>query len=328
MTAVLCAIGMQRGLKCGVVPRSLLSIPGSASHDMTARLWDVSSGGSFRCKRTLRGHEHAVTGITFVRVSSASGGEDSAGGEAAASGASSSATQERVATASRDSTVRVWDPESGSALGVLYGHKEWARQVAAVPPQRPGSIFPDVPNVLVSCSSDKTVRVWDAGSMEAGAVLSGHENVVECVALSSREQATVMRRTFAASAAVAEAVGAADGSVDASVAASGVFAGLYAVSGDRNCKIIVWDLAASAAVAELSGHSSWVRGVSFHPHGCLVVSASEDRTLRVWDVARGATRVVVEGCHRDFVAGLALHSTLPLFATAGLDGVAKVWACS
>lgn len=303
----------------------LWSLAGSASHDLTARLWDVSSGGSFRCKRTLRGHEHAVTGITFVRVSSPSSGE-----EAAATNPSSD-LEERVATASRDSTIRLWDPESGGAVGVLRGHKEWVRRVAASPPPHAGSISPDSPNVIVSCSSDKTVRVWDASNLTEKAVLTRHENVVECVALSSREQATVMRRTMAASAAVAEAVGGADGAGSSASATSADLSGssgLYVVSGDRNCTIIVWDLASSAAIAELTGHSSWVRGVAFHHHGCLVVSASEDKTLRVWDVARGATRASVEGCHKDFVTSVALHNSLPLIATAGLDGVAKVWACN
>ncbi len=31
------------------------------------------------------------------------------------------------------------------------------------------------------------------------------------------------------------------------------------------------------------GHDNWVRGVQFHPGGKFIVSASDDKTLRVWD---------------------------------------------
>lgn len=105
-------------------------------------------------------------------------------------------------------------------------------------------------------------------------------------------------------------------------------AGLFVVSGDRDCTVIVWDIAAKDALAELKGHTSWIRGVAFHPCGSLVLSAAEDRTMRVWDVARRTARHIVEGCQEDFVTGLAAHPGMALVATTGLEGTARVWQCA
>ncbi len=50
------------------------------------------------------------------------------------------------------------------------------------------------------------------------------------------------------------------------------------------------DAATGARLRELKGHGGGVRKVVFSPSGALVASASDDRTLRVWDPATGAQR--------------------------------------
>ncbi|HEY8144444.1 MAG TPA: hypothetical protein VIG06_17300, partial [Kofleriaceae bacterium] len=50
------------------------------------------------------------------------------------------------------------------------------------------------------------------------------------------------------------------------------------------------DAATGARVRELKGHGGGVRKVVFSPSGRLIASASDDRTLRVWDPATGAER--------------------------------------
>jgi WD40 repeat protein len=59
----------------------------------------------------------------------------------------------RLASASLDNTVRVWDASSGVCLRVLEGHTSYVRSVTALGDGR-----------LASASRDKTVRVWDASS--------------------------------------------------------------------------------------------------------------------------------------------------------------------
>lgn len=51
------------------------------------------------------------------------------------------------------------------------------------------------------------------------------------------------------------------------------------------------------------GHDNWVRGVVFHPGGKYLLSASDDKTLRVWDVANKRTYKTLEA-HQHFVTSL------------------------
>jgi WD40 repeat protein len=80
----------------------------------------------------------------------------------------------RLATASRDRTIKVWDAASGRGLVNLAGHADRVTAVAFSPD---GSL-------LVSGAADRTVRVWDVASGQARAHFSAHQNVVSAVAFS------------------------------------------------------------------------------------------------------------------------------------------------
>jgi WD40 repeat protein len=80
----------------------------------------------------------------------------------------------RLASASADKTVIIWDTEKRSAIHHLQGHKEPVRAVA----------FSTDGNRLISGSEDHTVRLWDAGRGMLMQMLEGHEDVVTAVAFS------------------------------------------------------------------------------------------------------------------------------------------------
>jgi hypothetical protein len=54
------------------------------------------------------------------------------------------------------------------------------------------------------------------------------------------------------------------------------------------------------ALAVMVGHQHWVRSAEFSPDGRRVVTASVDRTARLWDPATGALLATLEG-HTDRV---------------------------
>lgn len=48
--------------------------------------------------------------------------------------------------------------------------------------------------------------------------------------------------------------------------------------------IQVWDVGVGVCLFTLTGHDNWVRGIVFHPGGKYMISASDDKTIRVWDI--------------------------------------------
>ena len=62
--------------------------------------------------------------------------------------------------------------------------------------------------------------------------------------------------------------------------------GQFLVSGNEEC-ILVWDILTGQNIATLTGHSGWVRGLTFFPDGKRLISLSQgnfDSTVHVWDV--------------------------------------------
>lgn len=54
-----------------------------------------------------------------------------------------------------------------------------------------------------------------------------------------------------------------------------------------------------------AGHDNWVRGVKFHPGGKYLVSASDDKTVRVWNIANKRYQKTIDA-HSHFVTSIGL----------------------
>jgi WD40 repeat protein len=74
----------------------------------------------------------------------------------------------------------------------------------------------------------------------------------------------------------------------------------------------------------LAGHADWVIGAAMTPDGRRAVSASADLTLRVWDLATGATLRTLVG-HTDWINTVAVTPDGRLAVSGSNDRTLKVW---
>ena len=74
----------------------------------------------------------------------------------------------------------------------------------------------------------------------------------------------------------------------------------------------------------LLGHRGFVRGLAFPPDGRQLVSGSEDKSVRRWDLASGGELATFHG-HTGFVHCVAFSPDGVLAASGSLDGTVKLW---
>jgi platelet-activating factor acetylhydrolase IB subunit alpha len=179
-------------------------------------------------------------------------------------------------------------------LSTIATNSEWVRAIAVSPDGASVAIgsadhvrslaspaSPASPRSLTrprAHTSVQTAAVWALSSSALVATLRGHEHVVESVAFSGAHVDKAVRAAHAASRAAA---GASD-SAPPSAASGQEVAGCFVATASRDRTVRLWSLPSGTCVAVMSDHDNWVRGVVFHPSLPLLISCSDDKTIRVW----------------------------------------------
>jgi WD40 repeat protein/uncharacterized caspase-like protein len=301
----------------------------TAGDDGLIRIWDASS---FRLLRVLKGHTGPVYSLDYwkdgtllasagwdgkVKVWDVVSGSESFGFDAGVKQFAVAFSPELplryLASAGEDGYVRIWDWQKKELARSRLDHQSGEADKATV-----GSLSfaPNASGEFVSAGFDGKIRFYKTtGAIDARDGFSRKAlrvayspNGNQIVSVGSGTDPNTVKIWDARTETSRLLVGHKDYVVSASWSADG--RRIVTGGGGRDKSVNLWDAQTGNLLASFTGHQKDVEAVAFYPGGKRIISAGEDKTIRVWDIAerkqlfsaigfgdRGYLTYTPEGCY-------------------------------
>ncbi|MCJ8267937.1 MAG: GTP-binding protein [Psychrosphaera sp.] len=246
--------------------------------------------------RTLHGHTDIVYGIAF------------------------SPDGHKIASSSKDNTIKIWETDSGKNSASLKGNTNNVTSVAFSPDGKK----------IAAGSTAHTINIWETDSGKKSATLRGHEHSVYSVCFSPDGKSID------------------SGSFDKTIKIWDVGAGatlatlkeqqgwIYSVafnpdgkeiaSAGNDNKIHLWNIQTNKPLRVLEGHTSVISSCIFTNDGQLLISRSQN-DIRFWRTDTWQTVAIIDEPGADnWPPEIAFHPTKPILAVYGEEGKAiRLW---
>jgi len=216
--------------------------------------------------RTFKGHSKPIYSVTF-----------SPDGRYALSG-------------SFDKTLRLWDLTTAKELK-NFEHPKYVRSVAISPDGR----------YALSGGGDRVLRYWDLTTGKEVRSFKGHAGSIYSVAFSPNGRYALSggscgkggkdgdKTMYLWDLVSSKRVRAFRDQPSHRYVAAVAFSpdGRYALSGEWDKTVKIWDVATGYKLRTLTGHTAYVERATFSPEGKMVISGGYDKVLRLWNMATG-----------------------------------------
>jgi WD40 repeat protein len=250
-------------------------------------------------RASLRGHTNDVFALAFT------------------------ADGKKLASGSRDKTIRLWDPATGKERPPLKGHTGPVTSVAITPDDK----------TLVSGANDRTVKLWDLTTGKERATLRGYAGRV-FLAITEDGRTLASGSEYGGKAMFWDLqAGAVRATLDVGTIWALALTGdgrtlAWASRRDRLAAVTLWDPTTGRERAIMTGHRNPILCLAFTPDSKTLASGSIDRTVKLWEVATGKERATLSG-HAGPLRCLAFAADGKTLASGGCEheelGELKLW---
>jgi serine/threonine protein kinase len=224
----------------------------------------------------------------------------------------------RIASASKDKTVQLWDAADGGDAYIYTGHSDIVDAVSWSPDGKR----------IASASKDKTVQLWDAADGGNAYTYTGYSDKVAAAAWSPDGKYivsggnnpiiqvwfTASHKLFLQLAGHSDKVWSLAWSPD----------GKYIASASIDKTVKVWDATNGNTIFTYRGHTSIVNTVAWSLDSQRIASSSHDRTVHIWDALNGAHPYIYRG-HSNIVWSLAWSPDDQSMVSVSADHTAQIW---
>jgi WD40 repeat protein len=307
----------------------------TGSLDHTLKLWDVAAAKEVKTYAGKDGHQKMVLSVAFSPDGQmiASGGADntlkvwdvpigtpirSFKAADATTAVALTADGTKLAVGGKDGVVKVLNAADFKELLKLDGQHQGAVT---------GVAFSANGQVLVSTSTDRTARFWNATNGQLLATVGAHAGAANAVAINPGGVAyTVgddgMLRFWQLNPIAAKAISGNTATIRALAVSAD---GNVLITGGDDKTVRHFSPPAGKEIRPLTGPLAPVTSVTLNPANSVIAAASQDRQVYFWNAADGKPAGQLTA-HAGPVTDVQFHPQGTQVATAGADGLVRLWA--
>ncbi|KAL7542044.1 hypothetical protein ACHAXR_011458 [Thalassiosira sp. AJA248-18] len=185
--------------------------------------------------------------------------------------------EKRFISSSWDTTIRMWDAETGECMRTFRGHRDWVHAVSVLDSKH-----------FISGSDDRTVKLWNVDKNECIRTFEGHSSFVKALApmegdrfLSGSRDRTVKLFSVASG----ECLRTFEGHMDV-VSAIVALGSNHFATGSHDNNIKYWNDSSKTCLRTLVGHTGSIKTLA-SVSDKEIVSGSDDKVIRLWNVTTG-----------------------------------------